>query len=102
MKNFYIIILVASLITFNSLTSSHAGLISTLLGFGDYETCVIDELKKATTSKEIKNANDYCRKQYPNADTLSASTTNNVPVVEIPVVPSAELPLLPVVPIPKK
>ena len=104
MKNFYTIIFVASLMLSSSLTSARAGLLSNLLGLEDYESCILDELKKAKTSREIKKANDYCRQKHPNAGALSISDNNNVsiPVVEVPVVPSATLPLIPLVPLPTR
>ena len=104
MKNFYTIIFVTSLLLSSSFTSARAGLLSNLLGLEDYESCITDELKKAKTSREIKKANDYCKRKHPNAGALSVSGSDNVsiPVVELPVVPLATLPLIPLVPVPTR
>jgi hypothetical protein len=104
MSKFYKRLMMIVVMFSNAPTVSNAGFLTNLLGLGSYKDCIEVGLKKTTTSREIKEIYDACKKDYPAEQIIQGSTTKgtSLPLVPIPKVPVVLLPLVPAVPTPAK
>ena len=102
MNNFYSALLIIVIIFSSVPLASNAGFLTNLFGLGSYEDCTEAGLKKALTSRAIKELYDTCRKKYPDKRIVQGSNKKgtSIPSVPIPQVPVVSTPLLPVVPTP--
>jgi len=104
MNNFYSALLIIVIIFSNVPSASNAGFLTNLFGLGSYEDCTETGLKKALTSRAIKEIYDTCKKEYPDERIIKGSNDRgtSIPSVSIPRVPIVPAPLVPVVPTPSK
>ena len=102
MNNFYSALLSIVIIFLTVPSVSNAGFLTSLFGLGSYEDCTEARLKKALTSRAIKEIYDTCRKEHPDKRIIQGSNDKSmsIPSVPIPLVPVVSTPLLPVVPTP--
>jgi hypothetical protein len=104
MNNFYSALLIIVIIFSTVPLVSNAGFLTSLFGLGSYEDCTETGLKKALTSRAIKEIYDTCKKEYPDERIIQGSNDKgtSLPSIPIPRVPVVSTPLVPVVPTPSK